>query len=453
VSGSVQALGDGFTLKTQDTLPKVFNGKVFSIERPDPAPQKFRIEIPSKTEQETVAGQVSEQSLIGNELSKSEQQVTEFVKRVSKTTRDVAASATLGGEVLTTELNGGIAEVIETYGDDAPLAAEFGTVSAEKENLGSGKFLIRKVVVNPEIRSGQTYDETFDVTIPFNREIVPAGETDNTTPSDIQPRDHLHSIKTTFDKEGAKENLLEKHVRAAEIVNLSLPNTLLGVSLASSVTRLDVLPKESLIRGVTVTVNAKAELGFEVAPVVRIKNGYSGPAKAVKHYFFLPDDACDESAILSKTGASSWPILKPQSGTIVVSVDKLKTLFSYQRSLPDNLSEQKIEIPEVELLTINIPPVITGAVSIADRPGGILTARITILEAPKPPPYGGSFPLVSEVLVANVSTSVIRNTFSQTTSTPTTIPTGVYLYSSSVRPYKYGLVQVEAITVDFAPYV
>ena len=449
LSGNIQALGDGYTVKTEEQLPRVFRGKVFSVERPDPAPEKFRIEIPSKTEQETVAGEAVEQDLVGNELSKSEQQVTEFVKRVSKTTRDVAASATLGGQLLTTELNGGIAQVIETYGDEAPLAAEFGTVSAEKENLGSGKFLIRKVVVNPEIRSGQTYDETFDVTIPFNREIVPAGETDNETPSDIQPRDHLHSVKTTFDKQGAKDNLLQKHIRAAEIVNLSLPNTLVGVELSSSFTLQDI---DNVIgEGVSLVVEAKAEIDFEVAPVVRIKNGYSGPARAVKHYFFLPDNACGESAILSKTGASSWPMLKPQSGTIVISVNKTRTSFYYQRSLPNNIVQKKIVDPDVELLTINIPPVIIEEFLIKIPQPLFRSFQVNIQAADKPEPYEGSFPSVLESLVATASTSVITNTFSQ--STPSTFLTGVYLYSSSVRPYKYGLVQVEAITVDISPYV
>jgi hypothetical protein len=101
VSGSVQALGDGFTLKTQDDKP-IFVGQVFSVEKPDTIPPEFRAEKPSIVSEKTVAGEVEQPpTLEGKEIAKSEQAITEFLKRVRTTTRDDADTTELLNEEIT----------------------------------------------------------------------------------------------------------------------------------------------------------------------------------------------------------------------------------------------------------------------------------------------------------------------------------------------------------------
>jgi hypothetical protein len=119
--------------------------------------------------------------------------------------------------------------------------------------------------------------------------------------------------------------------------------------------------------------------------------------------------------------------------------------------LPDNETNSFQKIPKSELITINIGQVLTVGPNIEiPNPVG-LSFPIQIQAADKPEPYEGRFEFVSERLEAGASVSIVKNTIKKTEGF-TSIPNGVHLYSVSVSPYKYGLVQVEAITVDLTPY-
>jgi hypothetical protein len=454
ISGDIQPLGDGYTIKTEQEIPETFDQKIVSKERPDTTPLKFRTEIPTLTEEETFNKlDLSEEDveLLDDELSKSIQQVDKFTQRKRTTSRNTDESVSLIGQTLTTDLNGGIANVFETYGNNENLTNEFGTVSAEKETLGSNKVLIRKVILQPQQRTGQEYDEIFDVSIPFRRDVVRAGELDPTGSSEIQPRDNVHSIKTTYEKELIKENILQKHIRSADVVNISLPDVLNSVDFAVSSIITD--PNDtstSTASGITTSIDEKTEIEYDISPVINITNGYSGPAPAIRHYFFLEDNLCDESQVLAKTNSSPWPRFKPQSSTLVLSVNTTNSYFSYQRSLPDNEKKSIFSISKSRLVTINIGPTINGSINIAPFPPAGQSKIVSVESADKPEPYEGKFERVSKILSSNSNVSVVKNTIRPTEVT--SIPNGNFLYSVSIRPYKYGLVQVEAITVNLTFY-
>jgi hypothetical protein len=104
IDASVEALGDGRTVKTETTVPSVFTNKTIRKTKLDLTPEKFRAAQADTIIEENLAGAISSPSDItlgAGEFSKSEEQVTEFVKRVSTNTRDISAAEILSETVIT----------------------------------------------------------------------------------------------------------------------------------------------------------------------------------------------------------------------------------------------------------------------------------------------------------------------------------------------------------------
>ena len=149
VSASVKPDSKGKSLLEKIEVPELFDERSFSIENPDPVPQKFRIAAPSTTTEETVIGTAAQPSLATGELAASEQQITKFTKRKKKTSRSTTALPKSLNQTATT--NSGLkAAVVETLqvGDtsDAPSAL----VSVESEAMGDGTYVVRKTTL-PEV--------------------------------------------------------------------------------------------------------------------------------------------------------------------------------------------------------------------------------------------------------------------------------------------------------------
>lgn len=152
VSGTVEALGDGFTLKTEDIKAKVFEAKTFSQEKPDNIPVEFRAEKPATTKEFNLQGTAAEVSLSGAEIAKSEQQVNEFVKRVRTTTRDIVGGVTLeGGEQI--DQDGIKVSVVRTLADGSQSITPSATVSGSVEAIGDGK------TIKTELTKERVFDQ------------------------------------------------------------------------------------------------------------------------------------------------------------------------------------------------------------------------------------------------------------------------------------------------------
>ena len=102
VDGSIEALGDGRTVKTETRVGSVFPNKTIQKTRADLTPEKFKAKQEDTTTQETVAGTINNNIVLSaGEFSKSEEQVTEFVKRTSTTLRDTTTLNDLTETVIT----------------------------------------------------------------------------------------------------------------------------------------------------------------------------------------------------------------------------------------------------------------------------------------------------------------------------------------------------------------
>jgi hypothetical protein len=177
--------------------PEIFSAPTFSIERPDPAPEKFRVELPTVTEQQTVGGTAQQPSLTGNDLSKSEQQQTKFTKRTSTTKRDGTPEGTLIGSQTGTW---GVETVTETYNSSSSIETGYKTLSSRKTPLGGGKFLGEKVVVSSPISlTERKKDAETGIIFTTTKTLVAAGSALPSTTAnqiaEVTPIDAYNSIQ------------------------------------------------------------------------------------------------------------------------------------------------------------------------------------------------------------------------------------------------------------------
>jgi hypothetical protein len=420
--------------------PEVFSGQVLSVERPDPVPQKFRVNLPTLTSQSTIEGTASTPSLTSIDLSKSEQQVTKFVKRISTTSRDLVGEATLSGEVYTSELGGGIATVTESYGTNPEIDPTTGTVSSEKENLGNDQFYVRQVKLTtplPELK-GQNYDETLDVAIPFTRQFVEAGTEFPEESASINPRDTLHSEITKFDYEEARDRLLAIEYATPVIEQIGLPDRLLGAVLYVYYTNdggNSTQEGSTYAFNVSGAVNTTAQLFFET------EDGFNGQVDAISHLFFMRKELCTIDAIRAKLNAESWPIIRPQNEKILVTTKSDSISARFSASLPDNFVNAFERNRTRDLTTFAIPPTLHTALPINLNVNG--NPAFTISGQYNKPPFGTIIQYSYEMLG---ETSIIDGSIAATE--PPSFPTGKFIYRLSTSPFRFGLVRVEATVVD-----
>jgi hypothetical protein len=180
--------------------PEVFPNKSFSKEIPDPAPTKFRIELPTTTSEITKEGaniSESDVNLGDDDIAKSVQQVSVFTKRTRTTSRDQASEGTLIGKQTG---QWGEETVTETYNEDGTIDVGYTILSNRKTPLGKGKFLGEKVQVLDPISLTETKkDSETGVIFTTTKTLVAAGTplpsvSDNQI-AEITPIDAYNSIQ------------------------------------------------------------------------------------------------------------------------------------------------------------------------------------------------------------------------------------------------------------------
>lgn len=87
-----RSLGDGNYVVTKTEVPDLFTENVFSVEKPDVVPEKFRSSIPIVQVEINSEGQATTPTLGSLDLIKSEQQLNKFVKRTRTTSRDTPSN-------------------------------------------------------------------------------------------------------------------------------------------------------------------------------------------------------------------------------------------------------------------------------------------------------------------------------------------------------------------------
>jgi hypothetical protein len=428
--------------------PSVFSGESKSVERPDPVPQKFRVKIPVRSQEQTIAGTIQTPQLVTTssitELSKSEQQVTEFVKQTRTTSRILAEGGTINGLQYTQEMGGGFATVEETYpfaGTD-PQNPEFGTLSDEIEDVGDGTKIRRKVKLpvqnialgefdesgNPitvpsmPILVGQEYDESLDLVIPFKQLFASPQTTSLVTGNRkrVNPRDVAHSQVIRYDIEDIQQSLDEYYWEIPDMISISLPDKLKTITFTS-----DTSGGSASGAGFGNTYSfsksnrgsASGDLSYE------IEQGFSGNIPTIRAIFFLPKGSASPQDVLNKLRTEKdnqtidfWPNVRPQSYQVAI----VSTSFYQEDS---------------ESVSFD-----SGSTSTSS--GGSVATKISTVPATLHPELPITTPEGNSIGSFQVSPSVIPATEYEQ------FPTGLFLYQINASPYRFSYVRVEALLVD-----
>jgi hypothetical protein len=264
VSGQVENLGGGLTLKVEDEVAEVFDGKQVSAQKPDVIPEAFRASVPAETTVETVEGtSVLMPTLGDNELEKTEQRITAHKKRVSVTERDNGVLPTL---------------------------------------------------------YGQEYDDQLHLALPYSLDVEVAGSAAGELGTEITPlSDGWDLVKRLTDV----TSLEELHITYPSFEQVNLPNTLVsataifagGVGLGSGSSQGNgggTTYRWSRGHSYSSESSVAGDIQF------RVRDGYSGFVPATIHLFFLPLATATESAILAKVGAARWPAIRTETENIIL---------------------------------------------------------------------------------------------------------------------------------------
>jgi hypothetical protein len=450
VDASVEALGDGRTVKTETTTPEVFGNVLVSRERLDPIPAKFRSKLLTRTQQFNTVGSTPFFISLGqSELSRSEQQVNQFVKRVTTVSRDfIGLTSITGGEVYTSELGGGVAQVVETFGSDPQINPSLGTISAEKENLGNDQFVTREVKLQTPLAklTGQEYDETLDVTIPFTRQFVEAGTELPDSPSSINPRDNLHSIVTEFGYEDAKQQLLDVFYKTATIETVSLPDRLVSARLQVTY---NSSGDNSTGSGNSGSASATADVSGDADLIYQIEDGYRGFVDGENYLFFLPKEDCNFTKILEKINESEqdevvkWPIVRPKSYRFYIPLRSERKSASVAVSLPNNISRSNSGSVSTSIKSLTLPQTIHGPITIQFSDLGEDASK-TVSAGVNSPNLGA---ITLTVEAQGDIGEIPSQLFNIGPTSPESFPTGRFLYRVDSSPFKFGLMRVSATVV------
>jgi hypothetical protein len=436
--------------------PYLFTNKSLSLDKPDVTPLKWKATIPSTVEEISETGTIQDPLVLeSDEISKSEQQITEFVRRIRREKRDPAAEGELFGSTFTSELGGGVATVTEKYGTTPLIAPSFGTISAEKEALGDGKYVTREVVLSspPEL-TGQEYDDQLDIIFPFTQKIVEPNEGIGDARTEVQPRDVYHSLKRNIDVENYRQAALSAKWITSEMIDISLPDKLLGVDVLRYIAKSTGSSSGLSAQNLTSSAEGNTTVSHDVRP--NIINGYSGKVAATRLIFFLDKDNSSMNAIISKIqeisgiNASLYPTFFTEPVAITLTSGSIShrktqtrgyTTLSASQDYSNSLNCAVVNIPPTlhQEITINLQSLLLS--NLADEP--TLPDPISL-----DPENAGEE--LNELLVDQILTvdpPSFNGDYYPTTITATTppnFPAGDFIVNVDSSSYRYGLIRVVA---------
>jgi hypothetical protein len=194
-----------------------------------------------------------------------------------------------------------------------------------------------------------------------------------------------------------------------------------------------------------VTSSADASASVSGALAFKLKRGYNGPVSAKFHVFFLPIASVTQSAILTKLGATTWPVVRSVTEQVVVSTTGKSLRRSETTQATQSLGSGGV-------------PGTFGSQTVSDS----VSRRGSIDQRVFDVPYSlhGVIPIGSSGASTVTSSATVKGTASTVTATgslsvsslaattPPQFPTGVFAVKTSVEPYDFEMVRVSAITVE-----
>jgi hypothetical protein len=466
-----EALGDGTYVVRKVEVPELFEEKAFGVEKFDNIPEKFRAEVPTKTQTTNKIGQVPEPQLATGELSRTTQQLNEFVYKEQITKRDVTSNVALP-EVQRAYVEGTIAKVNEKLSTSPTIESGLLISESAATPIGDGKFIVQTVKVNewPQLTSSE-WDNELQVQVQKTEQFVAPSSSFTEVNTSYRAVNKDRSLKVTETEPTAA---LSSYVMSFPIqVDVRLPDVLKSISVVWAEDLAEGNydsqwqgSSSGTSYGLTGSESASSESSASIKPelIIDIERPWGADVSATAYYFFLKgnNNVISESAFLSKVSriagaAQRWPTFKPVSHTIVLTGGsaqvQAKVNWSAARSASSSSSTSEKTTGQgtsygvgTSLNAVTISPTIHGAITIsgAEAKTKLVTSNCNSGTGPV-----SNFPFVLTAAAASHTLNADVNPKTLAATTPTVIPTsGKYILKSEVVPYKWGWARCSAVVLD-----
>jgi hypothetical protein len=466
-----EALGDGTYVVRKVEVPELFEEKAFGVEKFDNIPEKFRAEVPTKTQTTNKIGQVPEPQLATGELSRTTQQLNEFVYKEQITKRDVTSNVALP-EVQRAYVEGTVANVNEKLSTSPTIESGLLISESAATPIGDGKFIVQTVKVNewPQLTSSE-WDNELQVQVQKTEQFVAPSSSFTEVNTSYRAVNKDRSLKVTETEPTAA---LSSYVMSFPIqVDVRLPDVLKSISviwaedLAEGDYNSDWSGSSSgTSYGLTGSESASSESSASIKPelIIDIERPWGADVSATAYYFFLKgnNNVISESAFLNKVSqiagaAQRWPTFKPVSHTIVLTGGsaQVQAKVNWTASSSVSSSTRTSEKTEGEgasysvsksLNAVTISPTIHGPITISGAQAKTKDVKAACISGTNNPI---NFPSVSVSASAIHTLNADVNPKTLAATTPVEIPkTGKYILKSEVVPYKWGWARCSAVVLD-----
>jgi hypothetical protein len=418
--------------------PEVFAGQSIRVSRTDSIPEKFRTFQRDVVSEETAEGQINTNITLGtDEFSKSEQQVTNFLKRIATTSREQKVVAGFAETVVLSDqrvanrsvtlnsgsLSGGPSLVggeVEYFGDNYVITSitagappqkgssfsnpsgipsrysggvESTTVISTDQDIDTGEDVIESrsdqiteyyykntkatESVNGVSYTGQEYDPSLNIVIPYTEtlggSVGPA--------STATPATKGLSLVKTYNISEARNSLLDIFIATNSTTSLNLPPTLESV---------EVEFEESADNGYyTSTANSQITVGsgFEafdsasisgsatVTPrfVVTFKENSFTSLPSTNYVYYSQSPSVD----LGRVGATGFlPTIRPISAVITAKGQTKRVTVSATGGYAASIIEQLLQEAGNQLSLVDIP--VAASVGSQGKSSGTQDTIVTI---------------------------------------------------------------------------
>lgn len=489
IQSTVTPLGNGQSVKvTRQVEDGAWPNPVEHVKaktRDNLTPQKFRNFVLTETTTTKVGSMPTTITLSINEVSKIAKKETPHRVDIKTTTEVIDSTvAPLTGSQLFFQYGGGLATTEELLVNDGTTAnSGFRVLSSSVTPLGNGKSIKETVTSNadfPEI-SGQKYDATYDIDLPFTRQVIPAST--NVVGADVTPLDQWKKQVETFDVEAIQSQLLSVHTVMPTRQVVQLPNVLKSANIAASRT---LNNGDGVTIGQTSGGSVDSSVGVAADLHWDITEGYAGPAPAEVHVFFLKMDEVTINAIKAKVGAIEYPLVQPKSHRLVVTGNSATKGCSWSMSAGGgSISESGTTKPFANV--VNIPPCLHEQIEVGVTYNDFEAEttlvdqyRDLVLDAYKAfvddkiaeinSGYYNGYPIdperqaflitrmnslkqtqdfLADFILEEVKVKVNgQDSYILEATSPTKITPQKYLFDTNIKVYGYGLAQITAIVVD-----
>ena len=466
-----EALGDGTYVVREVSVPELFDGKAFSIQKPDTVPEKFRATIPIETESVSKVGTATKPALASGELERSVQQSNKFVYREQITKRDLSNDVSLP-EVQRAYVEGTIVNVSEKLSTSPTIESGLLVSQSVATPIGDGKFVVETVKVPewPELMSSE-WDNELQVQVQKTEQFVAPSSSFTEVNTSYRAVNKDRSLKVTETEPTAA---LSSYVMSFPIqVDVRLPDVLKSISVQwaedvaqgaydSDFSGVSTGSSRSLSGGDQASCESSASIKPEL--IIDIERPWGADVSATAYYFFLKgtNNVISESAFLSKVAsiagaAQRWPTFKPVSHTIVLKGGSAEVQARVNWNGGHSVTESTTTTEKLvgdgtsyrigtSLNAVTIPPTIHDSITISGAEAK--TKVVTATAAATNSPFGG-FPSINTFATATHTLNADVNPKTLAATTPVEIPkTGKYILKSEVVPYKWGWARCSAVVLD-----